>query len=1141
MMNSKLKLFSTVLALAIMCQSVHAAKWHSYSGNVMENLIKMSDDDFYNAMIDLSEDDHEAEGSVATDIDIPIGSETITVNGVETNIRNIDSGAECAINYHGTTMVPLRVLANLLDCDIVWDNDNKTATVSKEGITFTVNTVTVTDINVNVPRENNTGILYNNKAMMPLRFISETFGSGVGWNQSDGGVASISNYNDDAFKVCRLIVKLKSQNRLEALSDVISKAKNAFVNDENIMILSFEDAGETKRVYNILNKNSSNIEYVEPDRVLDLEFVNDEKSVSGNSWDNKMCGFEDYINENKDSFNGNVTVGVIDTGINVNHDVFSGRASDVTGLGDIHSGFGHGTHVAGIIANATKPVGDKIKIKGYLGVSNRIGQITSSGVIYSAYQLAAEECDVINMSLGFTGDEDNCKIFGECTQKLVVVAAGNASGTIPLNSLANRIATKSNGICVTAVDSQQSPAWFTDKSFNTSCQKSMIAAPGVDIVSATNKGNNTWYTASGTSQAAPHVAAAAALVMLAEGKNPEKTKRTLLSMVKHPNNLEKKYGVGILDMSAVDEEDDEDEGKIIGYSWSETNISLNTNDKKQVTLYANTSVSRKDVTETMKFRSVNENIAAISQNGEIIAKGKGKTEIVLDIDPSVCIKVEVKDPESEEDEQDDNNQQEDNRQEQNDNSQDDVGTHEWSETELGMTVGGTKKVTLYYNVNGNKTDVTRKSSFYSSNEGVVRISQDGTLTAIGEGNAYIMLEQGGIETNNSDARKTRIKVSVTKASNEITAYEWSVNDIELTVGESIAVKLFAKMSDGTKKDVTRSSSFKTGEEAIASITQDGIITAKNAGTTQVVLEQGGGINDVSMGRASKIKIKVVAEENEVTAYEWSQTDIVLDEGSTERVKLYAVMSNGEKKDITSDSEFYSDNEGIATINRDGEIRAIGAGSTNIVLTQGVINSINTRKAKIKVTVNAIASDYDYSDYGSGVEITKYNGSEKYVTIPSKLGGKKVVRIGDDAFADNTGIASVDIPSTVHEIGKSAFKGCKGLKGITIPSGVESIEAYAFDSCSKLSGLSLPRSLCAISAYCFRGCSNLKEITIPGNVTEIGNGAFVNCKSITVIIPENVTSIDSGAFSKKDYVIILGSEGSVASEYANEKGYSFYEE
>ena len=183
-----------------------------------------------------------------------------------------------------------------------------------------------------------------------------------------------------------------------------------------------------------------------------------------------------------------------------------------------------------------------------------------------------------------------------------------------------------------------------------------------------------------------------------------------------------------------------------------------------------------------------------------------------------------------------------------------------------------------------------------------------------------------------------------------------------------------------------------------------------------------------------------------------------------------------------------------------------------------------------------SGNYEYKILKNGTaEITKYNGKETKVTIPSKLGGKKVTSIGHIAFSFCTTITSVTIPDSVTSIGDYAFQGCVKLTSITIPNSVKSIGYCAFGYCTSLTSVTVPSSVTSIGDSAFSGCRSLTSVTIPGSVNSIekwfsgctslksvtiqngvksiGNSAFSNCQNLSsVTIPSSVTSIGDYAFS-----------------------------
>jgi len=205
-----------------------------------------------------------------------------------------------------------------------------------------------------------------------------------------------------------------------------------------------------------------------------------------------------------------IKVGVIDTGISSSHPDL--KANIKGGVNTINSrrswndNNGHGAHVAGIIAgiNNTQgvvggaPQADLYAIK-VLGAN---GSGYYSDIIEGLQWAIANRMQVVNMSLGGTTDYQplhDAVIAAKNAGILVVAAAGNSGGSVIFP------AAYDEALAVSATDSANNIASFSSRGAEVD-----IAAPGVSIYS-TYKGT-AYATLSGTSMAAPHVTAAAALV-----------------------------------------------------------------------------------------------------------------------------------------------------------------------------------------------------------------------------------------------------------------------------------------------------------------------------------------------------------------------------------------------------------------------------------------------------------------------------------------------------------------------------------------------------------------------------------------------------------------------------------------------------
>jgi subtilisin family serine protease len=228
-----------------------------------------------------------------------------------------------------------------------------------------------------------------------------------------------------------------------------------------------------------------------------------------------------------------VRVAVLDTGVDATHPDLAGtiaETKDFTGSTDVVDRFGHGTHVAAIIAGSGAASGGHRRGVAP-GAQLVIGKVLgddgsgSESQVIDGMQWAAARASVVNMSLGGFEPSDGTDPISQALDGLTarygalfVVAAGNNgpdSGTISAPAAA------ASALTVGAVDGTDTLATFSSRGplVNTRAAKPEIVAPGVDIVAARAAGTSIGtpidarYTRlSGTSMATPHVAGAAAIV-----------------------------------------------------------------------------------------------------------------------------------------------------------------------------------------------------------------------------------------------------------------------------------------------------------------------------------------------------------------------------------------------------------------------------------------------------------------------------------------------------------------------------------------------------------------------------------------------------------------------------------------------------
>ena len=205
---------------------------------------------------------------------------------------------------------------------------------------------------------------------------------------------------------------------------------------------------------------------------------------------------------------------------------------------------------------------------------------------------------------------------------------------------------------------------------------------------------------------------------------------------------------------------------------------------------------------------------------------------------------------------------------------------------------------------------------------------------------------------------------------------------------------------------------------------------------------------------------------------------------------------------------------------------------------------------------------------NGTTLTAYVGTDTFVSVPST-----VTTIGEEAFAGNTTLQSIELPDGLREIGYNAFGGCTALTSVTIPDSVTKVGPGAFKGCSALTLADLGAGISSWGSGVFNDCTSLSKVIVdeknsyllyyngalyngdmsmlyqvlagrtgdsyvmPDEVKEIDTYAFWNQQSIkNVKVSSNVTSIPSYAMSSMgsvENVILPDSVSSIAEKaFAN---------
>lgn len=302
----------------------------------------------------------------------------------------------------------------------------------------------------------------------------------------------------------------------DGLSDDYGAVKVLHYEEIGIYYLQYATAEDTQKAYKHLKKRYGK------SCVLDQVIKAEEwQQSAGVSWGSVYTGLDQLrLTPAVKSLGGTVTVAVVDTGINMGHSLFFGRkissasrnlVENNTNVSDVT---GHGTHVAGVIADCTPAQVEILAVRIYNDKGMSSIAMVQAGILYALQKGA----DVINLSLGdvnhIAGDDWLEECITAAWEKGVplVCAAGNSKKDVSTCYPACDRKT----IAVSAIDRNGVFArqfnYLEGSNYGSGID---FAAPGVSIASASTRNNYDLDYRSGTSMAAPFVSAAAAYVKLA--------------------------------------------------------------------------------------------------------------------------------------------------------------------------------------------------------------------------------------------------------------------------------------------------------------------------------------------------------------------------------------------------------------------------------------------------------------------------------------------------------------------------------------------------------------------------------------------------------------------------------------------------
>lgn len=256
-----------------------------------------------------------------------------------------------------------------------------------------------------------------------------------------------------------------------------------------------------------------------------------------------------------------------------------------------------------------------------------------------------------------------------------------------------------------------------------------------------------------------------------------------------------------------------------------------------------------------------------------------------------------------------------------------------NQSELALDLSGTKtaQLSIASFEPENTTDKNNTVTWTSSDENIATVDESGNVTAVGKGTANIT---ASITNANGDPiTSNACKVTVSKS---VTSITLDAETMALKQGQSKKLTATVLPPDADDTTVTWTSS----DENVATVDNDGNVTATAESGSATITATAGG-----KSAACEVTVKTVHLES----IELKETT-ELAQGTNEQLTVTYTPGKNEVTDELTDEKWTTSDESVATVDKDGNVSAVGAGKATITCTVTAEGKEFTKSCEVTVYV-----------------------------------------------------------------------------------------------------------------------------------------------------------------------------------------------
>ena len=310
--------------------------------------------------------------------------------------------------------------------------------------------------------------------------------------------------------------------------------------------------------------------------------------------------------------------------------------------------------------------------------------------------------------------------------------------------------------------------------------------------------------------------------------------------------------------------------------------------------------------QALLYESSNNNVATVSNDGEIKAKSVGKCEIIVKtVDGNFEARANI---------------------DVYDNKKNDNKNIVLNKTNVSLKVG--EKLELQASYEPKSSIIT----WISDNVNVADVTNNGIVIAKGIGSTIITAKI-------DEETYATCKIEVKNNNVNVSSVSVTPNNVTLKIGDTITLSKTILPGNATNQSVTWSSS----NPSVVTVSSNGVVTALNSGTAVIT------VTTVDGKKTARANINVLSDNISVTGISITPSSISLEVGKTSSISYIITPSNATNKSVT----WSSSNSTVATVSSSGVVTGLSIGTATIFVT--TIDGGKQAFATVNVVGNTISN------------------------------------------------------------------------------------------------------------------------------------------------------------------------------------------